>query len=199
MPRELFLILGSAGAGKSTTARSLARELDADWLQIDTVWISLRAALPPDDPRREGIEIGRALHAMDRSAEEIVELHLRGSATICEALRTVLDFQLVCCDRVVADGAWLLPEFVRQLSFPDTAVHAVVLHEADAVEVKRAMDSRRGDGGTMPWQSLSAEVAWRHGNWMAEQARQWDIPIVAALPRETLLARTRAALGLGAR
>ncbi len=44
MRRRLILIGGSAGVGKTSVARTLARELGAGWLQLDTVWIAMKAA-----------------------------------------------------------------------------------------------------------------------------------------------------------
>jgi ATP-dependent Clp protease ATP-binding subunit ClpA len=42
--RRVFLVAGSAGSGKSTLAKALAHELDAGWLQLDSIWLAMRVA-----------------------------------------------------------------------------------------------------------------------------------------------------------
>lgn len=44
MRRRLILVGGSAGSGKTSVARTLAGDLGAGWLQLDTVWIAMKAA-----------------------------------------------------------------------------------------------------------------------------------------------------------
>jgi predicted ATP-dependent serine protease len=44
--RRLLLIGGAAGIGKSTVAHTLATRHDAAWLQLDTLWIAMRDAVP---------------------------------------------------------------------------------------------------------------------------------------------------------
>ncbi|MFN0145118.1 MAG: hypothetical protein ACKVT1_01295 [Dehalococcoidia bacterium] len=47
----------------------------------------------------------------------------------------------------------------------------------------------------MPSEKVNSVAAWLRGNALAEEAQNVGIPVVAARPRETLLARVRAALG----
>ena len=47
MGRRLILIGGSAGSGKTTLAQTLTSELDAGWLQLDTVWIAMKSGCAP--------------------------------------------------------------------------------------------------------------------------------------------------------
>jgi 2-phosphoglycerate kinase len=193
--RHLYLIGGAAGAGKTTVARALSRHLDADWVQVDSIWIAIREALSPDDARRGPLEIDRAVRKMTHSARELTSMHIEGSEIICAALKTVLDFHIRESRMVVADGAWLLPDFMANLQLPDAVIRSVVVHEPGAAEVRQAMDSRRPAPSTMPWQELSAEVSWRYGNWLQEESDRVGIPVVAARPRGGLIARVGIALG----
>jgi hypothetical protein len=44
---------------------------------------------------------------------------------------------------VVADGAWLLPDFVNCLELADVDMASVFLHESDRMQLERAMSCRR--------------------------------------------------------
>jgi 2-phosphoglycerate kinase len=194
MPR-LYLIGGSAGAGKTTTARQLAQELSAGWLQVDTVWLALQDAAPRVSETRRLLAIDERIRQLDGTVEQLVEHQLAAAAFVCGALRRAFLFELQAHETVVADGAWLLPEFIANLELEDTAVSGAIIYEADRAQVQAAMASRReGPRMVAPWHELSATTSWQYGNRMAEEARQHSIPVVAARPRDTLLARVSTAL-----
>jgi hypothetical protein len=86
MTKRLILVGGSAGSEKTTPARQLADDLGAGWLQLDTVWTAMKAAVR--DPRTS-------------SRLDVAARMVKG-----ESEQEVLAAQLV------ADGAWLLPSFV---------------------------------------------------------------------------------------
>src|SRR5213592_5009702 len=44
MTSRLVLVGGTTGSGKTTVARTLAGDLGAGWLQLNTVWIAMKAA-----------------------------------------------------------------------------------------------------------------------------------------------------------
>ena len=61
MTRRLLLIGGSAGTGKSTLARSLASQLGASWLQLDTIWVALKAAARPGTPAHDKLAVDQRI------------------------------------------------------------------------------------------------------------------------------------------
>lgn len=192
--KQLVLIGGSAGAGKSTVAKPLANALGAGWLQIDTLWIALQEALAPDTDAYNRLRIDKRVVESDDSTELLVAAHIEASQAICAVLPRALEFDLRNHSTVVADGAWLLPEFMANLRLDGVTVRAAILHEADPADVRAAMDSRRAVNVVAPWHERSALASWAYGNWLAEEARRVGIPVVAAQPRESLVARLRAAL-----
>ena len=58
--RWLFLVTGSAGSGKFTLAKALAHELDAGWLQLDSIWLTMKVAAGEGTPAHDALDIDPA-------------------------------------------------------------------------------------------------------------------------------------------
>jgi len=116
----------------------LASDLGAGWLQLDRVWIAMKAApgLSPDALGRLDIA-GRMSRGGD-SDDELLAAHIAASQAVCTALPEVLAFELDTHGVLIADGAWLLPSFVAGLELPDTEVRCVFLHHVDVGGVAAA-------------------------------------------------------------
>ena len=197
-PRTLILIGGATAAGKSTTAAAIARLLGAQWFQIDTLWRAFAEALPAGSPERELLQLDNHDRLRTARPEDLRDQHIAASRFICRTLPKAFAAELLFHETVVADGAWLLPEFVASLAIPEMEVRtrAVFIHEADATEVKNTMRRRRGLPVTASWQRGGAAAWALHGDWLAAEAKRFGIPAVSARPRETLTARVMAGLAL---
>ena len=192
MTRRLFLVAGSAGSGKSTLAKALARELDAGWLQLDSIWLAMKVAAGEGTPARDILDIDRRMCREDEADDEVLAAHVAASGEVCRALPTVLGLE--AHQRLVADGAWLLPSFVTELELPDTDVRAVyVVHRTEA-DVEAALIPRRGGLPLEDRHRLMNRRIFQYGAWLADEARTHDLTVVEALPFESLLDRVRAAL-----
>jgi 2-phosphoglycerate kinase len=183
--RRLLLIGGAAGTGKSTVAGTLATRLNAAWLQLDTLWIAMRDAAPPNSKERALLDIDQRIRAQDEPAEVLLDHHIAASGTVCAALPHALAFELQTHPTVVADGAWLLPEFAAQLDLDDVSIRSVFLHESDPEQVGRAMSSRRGVAMVAAWHAEGARLAWMYGNWLADEAGRLALPVVQSRPYAT--------------
>jgi 2-phosphoglycerate kinase len=183
--RHLLLIGGAAGTGKSTVARTLATRLSAAWLQLDTLWIAMRDAAPRNSRERALLDIDQQIRTQAEPAEVLLDHHIAASEAVCAALPYALAFELQAHPTVVADGAWLLPEFAAQLDLDDVIIRSVFLHEADPQQVARAMSSRRGVAMVAAWHAESARLAWLYGNWLADLAGRVALPVVPSRPYAT--------------
>lgn len=195
MSRRLILIGGTAGSGKSSLARTLSGDLGAGWLQLDTVWIAMKAAVQ-GSPAFDLLDAAGRMHRGGDSDDELLAAHVAASQAVCESLPAVLDFELDTHSVVVADGAWLLPSFVAGLALPETEVRCVFLQHADVDGVVAALASRRGG---RPWEEHHLRMnrqIWQYGAWVAEQAIVHDLPVVDPLPFATIVERARGALAL---
>jgi 2-phosphoglycerate kinase len=193
MPRRLILIGGSAGTGKSTVARALARELDGDWLQLDTVWLAMRAAAR--DSAADALpDVPAAIGDPTLSHADALATFVSAAETICAALPEILEFELEARPILVADGAWLLPDRVAALSFPDTEVSSTFLHHRDVADVTAALAPRLEGRERTARHELGDRRIWRSGEWICEQAHLHGLPVVDSLPFADLTERVRARL-----
>jgi 2-phosphoglycerate kinase len=192
--RQLFLVAGSAGSGKSTLAKALAHELDAGWLQLDSVWLAMKAAVGEDTSARDVLDIDRRMRREEEADDDVLAAHVAASGDVCRALPTVLGLELEAHERLVVDGAWLLPSFVTELELPDTEVHSVYVVQRTEADVEAALIPRRGGLPIEDHHRLMNRRIFQYGAWLADEARAHDLAVVEALPFESLLDRARAAL-----
>ena len=143
MTKRLILVGGSAGSGKTTLARALAGELGAGWLQLDTVWIAMKAAVGRGSPAFSRLDVAGRLVG-GASEGELLEAHVAASEAVCQVLPEVFAFELNTHSDLVADGAWLLPSFVAGFGLPGTEVRSVFLQHADVDGVAAALAPRLG-------------------------------------------------------
>lgn len=196
MTRHLLLIGGSAGTGKSTASQEIASRLGSAWLQLDTLWIAMRDAAPTGSEENRRLDVDGKIRARAEPAEILLEHHIAASTLVCAALPRALQFELQTHPVVVADGSWLLPNFVSSLQLPGSAVASVFLHESDPQHLERAMTSRRDLALVAAWHAESTRLAWLYGNWLADQAQANSLPVLASRPYETAPDRILARIGI---
>ena len=194
MTRRLFLVGGSAGSGKSTLAKTLAHELDAGWLQLDSIWLAMKVAAGESTPARDVLDIDRRMRREDEADDDVLAAHVAASGAVCRALPTVLGLELQAHERLMVDGAWLLPSFVTELELPDTDVRAVYVVQRTQADIEAALIPRRGGLPLEARHRLMNRRIFQCGAWLADEARGHDLPVVEALPFESLLDRAQAAL-----
>ncbi|MFL6135421.1 MAG: hypothetical protein ACJ72A_21640 [Nocardioidaceae bacterium] len=195
MRKRLILVAGSAGSGKTTVAQTLARDLGAGVLQIDTVWIAMKAASRGSSMFSLLDVAGRMRHGGD-SDKDVLAAHVAASEAVCAVLPEVFAFELETRPLLVADGAWLLPSFITGLELPDTEVRCVFLQHADVDGVANALAPRLGGRPPQERHLRMNRQIWQYGAWVCEQARVRDLSVVDSSPFATLADRARAALAL---
>jgi 2-phosphoglycerate kinase len=196
MRRRLILVGGSAGSAKTTVARALADESGAGWLQLDTLWIAMKAAVGRGSSAFTVLDIAGRMRRGGDSDEELLAAHVAASDAVCAVLPEVFAFELDTRGVLVADGAWLLPSFIAELVLPDTDVRSVFLQHADVDGVAAALAPRL-DGRPPEERHLRMNrQIWQYGDWLSAQAKVYDLPVLDPLPFSTLTDRVRGALML---
>jgi 2-phosphoglycerate kinase len=205
----VLVIGGGAAVGKTTAANAVAARYGVSVLPVDVIWLALKAATNPASHPE--------LHYFDPPDEEILgltpehlcERHIKSASAISDAMHPVVEYHLWEQSPVVLEGAWITPALAGRWTREYEAVRAVFIHQPDAEGVLAAIAARRahrrGPQGRelpsgqdpSPRQQVSAEVHWRFGNWVREQALAEGIPVVEAPPHATLAERLLAAIQPG--
>lgn len=196
MRKRLILVGGSAGSGKTTVAQTLARDLGTDWLQLDTIWIAMKAAADRGSPAFCLLDVAARMRRGGDSDEDLLAAHVAASQAVCAVLPEVFAFELDTHTVLVADGSWLLPAFVAGLQLPETDVRCVFLHHADQDGVAAALAPRLGGRAPQETHIRMNRQIWQYGAWVCEQARVWDLSVLDSLPFATLSDRAHVALAL---
>jgi 2-phosphoglycerate kinase len=194
--RRLVLLGGSAGTGKTTLARSLAAELGAGWLQLDSLWLAMKAGAGQGTAAYDLLDIDGRMRREDESDEAVLGAHVAAAEKVCSVLPTVLPLELQTHEVLVADGAWLLPSFVSGLSLPGCEVSAVYVTHTNVPGVADALAPRLEGRPPEERHLRTNRRIHQYGVWLAEQALAHDLPVVGALPFDTLHSRVRSALSL---
>jgi 2-phosphoglycerate kinase len=194
MTRRLFLVGGSAGSGKSSLGKALAHQLDAGWLQLDSIWLAMKVAAGEGTRARDILDLDRRMRREDEADDDVLAAHVAASREVCRALPTVLGLELEAHERLVVDGSWLLPSFVTELELPDAEVRAVYIVQRTEADVEAALIPRRGGLPLEDHHRLMNRRIFQYGAWLSDEARAHDLPVVEALPFESLLVRAWAAL-----
>jgi 2-phosphoglycerate kinase len=196
MRKRLLLVGGSAGSGKTTVAQTLAHDLGVGWLQLDTVWIAMRAAVGHGSSAFRLLDVPGRMRRGDDSDGELLAAHVAASKAVCAVLPEVFAFELDTRPVLVADGAWLLPSFIAGLDLPDTEVRCIFLQHAGVDGVTAALAPRLGGRPPQERHVRMNRQIWEYGAWICEQARVHDLPVLDPLPFATLPHRARSALAL---
>jgi len=86
-------------------AKALAHDLDAGWLQLDSIWLAMKVAAGKGTPARDVLDIDRRMRREDEADDDVLAAHVAASGEACRALPTVLCLELEAHERLVVDGA----------------------------------------------------------------------------------------------
>lgn len=194
MNRRLILIGGTAGSGKTSIARRLSGDLDAGWLQLDTVWIAMKASAEQGSSKFELLDVDGRMRRGGDTDDVHLAAQVAASQAVCEVLLEVFTFELAAHWVLVADGAWLLPSFVAALELPDTEVSCAFLQHVDVNAVAAALAPRLTGRRAEERTDEPSDLAIRCLGLRA--GRRLQPASTRPQPFSTIADRTRAALAL---
>jgi 2-phosphoglycerate kinase len=195
--RQVLLLGGASGVGKTHVSYALARRLSYSVTEIDDLQVMVRrlttaAQLP-------------YLHFWDTQPEraqlldeaQLLQHIIAISRELASGVEAVIAHHLRDGPSIVLEGDFLLPELAARGRFEDEPaagrVHAVFLLEDDEQQLRRNYHAREGDE-----QARRARASWNFSNWLGAEAQRLGVPTVAARPWDSVLARVIAALNADA-
>ena len=191
---QVLLLGGTSGVGKTTVAHQLARHYEVGLAEVDDFQALLERMTTPE--QQPAIHFWRTHPAPEQlpAAEIIQHLFDQGDA-LAIGLEAVIANHLEAGTPVVLEGDFILPALAARASFlgqPNGGrVRGVFLHEPDEQQFLANYLSREPAKGP---QVKRANVSWRHGLRLRQDAERFGLPVVFARPWDTVLQRLVAAL-----
>lgn len=193
---KVLLLGGSSSVGKTTVARQIGLHLGISWLQVDDFRLAFQRsrvtlpeqtealyffeetadvwALPPEDLRDRFVAVGQVL---EPALEIVIGNHVDTNAPI------------------VIEGDGILPSLCLrppvQARADNGQVKAVFLIEPDEDAMFHNMLERNRGIASQTEAELrkEARAKWLYGQWLADEARRYGLPVLVARPWSMLLER----------
>lgn len=204
--RQVLLIGGCSGVGKSTVAQELAGQLGISHLLVDDLRIAIQEVTSPSQFPALHYFLTQA-DAAALNAEAFVAGLIGVSRALTPALRAVISHHIAvpAVGHIILEGDSLLPEFVRDPALTDvhgqplagaaTKVRSVFVCEADEAQLLHNFVTR-WHGSAQPATAAQRRYVhsiWRYGQWIQKEAERFGLPVVPAQPFDTLAKRILAA------
>jgi 2-phosphoglycerate kinase len=194
----VLLIGGPSSVGKSSAAKRIARQVGADWLQVDDLRLALQASgisLPsPDDTRKLSFFV-ETPDVWRLPPERLRDGFVGVGEALSPAVAKVVTNHLALADPMVLEGDGLLPSLlahpeVRHWDTGDQLRAVFVAEPFEGMILANMLARERGTSGRSPEElSVNARASWLFGQWLADEARRRHLPVVESQPLETLVDR----------
>lgn len=186
---QVFLLGGASGVGKTALSYPLARHLGVGITEVDDFQVVLECMTTPE--QQPAIHFWRthpAPHTL--TPDVIVAQGIAIGAALTPALAAVIGNHVESRTPIVLEGDFILPSL---LAHPAVAplraagqVRAAIVHEPERAQILANYLRREPDAGE---QHGRAEVSWRYGQWLAQEAQRYRVPVLLARPWASALDR----------
>lgn len=204
---RVLLIGGNSGVGKTFIARELVQPLGIPFLMADDIRIALQQVTTAVQNPNLHVFLEYE-EAYWQHPETILRDWITVAKEMIKPLKAIMAHHIFVeeAGRLIIEGDSILPALARQQTFQDASgSDNVVIEERNQAlfvieenEEKILNNLRQRDRGisavSKPQQAAFAKASSLYGRWLAQEARANQIPVLAAEPREDILARVLKAI-----
>lgn len=186
---QVFLLGGASGVGKTSLSYPLARRLGVGITEVDDFQVVLECMTTPEQqPALHFWRTHPARHTL--TPEEIVAQGIAIGNALTPALAAVIVNHVESRTPVVLEGDFILPSLLAHPVVAPLAVagqvRAAIVHEPEREQILANYLRREPEAGA---QHGRAQVSWQYGQWLAQEAPRYGVPLLLARPWETALDR----------
>jgi 2-phosphoglycerate kinase len=196
-----LLLGGPSGVGKTSVAKQLGRRFETSWLQADDLRLALQRSRVILPERTEDLYFFEdAPEVWSMPSERLCDGLIALGHVMSPAIEVVIENHVDTRDPVMIEGDGILPSLMTRPSVRERAsngrVRAIFLVESEEAVFLAEMDVRyRAIARQNEAQLRSmAHTRWLHGQWIANEAHRYGLPVLEPRPWETLAERIVAAL-----
>ena len=190
---KVLLIGGPSGVGKTLVARQLGLRFGVPWLQVDDLRLSLiwsRVVLPEHN---EALYFFQNNEAWKGTPQQFRDALIAMGNVMSPSIEVVVESHVDTNASVIVEGDAILPSLIARPSLQSYLkdFQIVIIIEPDEEKLLENMLVRgRGvDAFTCQEQQTEAHAKWLYGQWLTEEARRYQVPVITSRPWETLVER----------
>jgi 2-phosphoglycerate kinase len=192
---RVLLLGGSSGTGKTVVAERIGRQLGIAWLLVDDFRLALQRACGSTPQATADLTFFLQEHVWRQPPETLRDGLIAVGEVMTPALEAVIVHHVGLQLPAVIEGDGILPALLARPAMRDHAaaghVRMVVVQEPDEQRLLSAMLARGRGIHHYPdaEQRTQARTSWLYGQWLAQEAGRWGIPVLAPQPWATLSER----------
>jgi 2-phosphoglycerate kinase len=192
---QVLLLGGAAGSGKTAVSYRLAQHFGVGLTEVDDFQVLLERMTTPE--QQPAVHFWRTHpDPGSLSAEEIFEQGLLVGLAMAPGLEAVIANHLEAGTPMVLEGDFIHPSLGDRQAYGEQPnagrVQSVFVHEPDEAQLLANLATREP---TDEPPLKRARVSWLYGEWLADEARRRDQPVVEARPWESLFERVLEVIG----
>lgn len=195
-PWTVLLISGASGIGKSRAAAELALRVEASWLQVDDLRLALQfshARFASDADTALLSFFLETPNVWSLPAESLRDALIAVGRVLMPAIEVVIEHHVGANTPTVIEGDGLLPALLDRPSIhrriEDGRVKMICMEEPDETAIDANMRQRGRGIDSLADHRRQTHVHWLFGQWLVDEARRRTIPVIAAQPYASLVAR----------
>ena len=195
---KVLLIGGSSGVGKTVVARELANYLSLSLLLLDDVRLALQQATSNEtNPELHVFLKYETKHW--RESEAVFGDWIKVGRAMLKPLNAIINHHIFIPDvgAMIIEGDGILP-IISSHFFEPQDVCTVFIVEKDEKQLLHNLRSR--GRGFNDWDKIEqdgfAHASWLYGQWLAQEAKRLELPVIDAQPQQTILERLLSVAGV---
>jgi 2-phosphoglycerate kinase len=192
----VLLLGGASGVGKTLVAKQLGQRFGASWFQVDDLRLAFQRSRVTLPKRTQALYFFlETPNVWMHSPESLRDGLIHVGDALTPALEVVVENHVDTIAPVVIEGDGILPSLFACPSVRDRArnglVRAVFLVEPEEDTMLADIMARgRGTIGQSEAElRTEARAKWLYGQWLANEAHHYGLPVLQPRPWSTLVER----------
>ena len=195
---KVLLIGGSSGVGKTVVARELARRLSLSLLLLDDVRLALQQATSRETHPQLHVFLEYQREQW-RNSESIVRDWIAVGKAMTNPLQAIVNHHIVVPDvgPIIIEGDGILPIRRSPLEASKDICTVFIVDEEETKLLHNLQSRGRGFNELdRAEQEGFAHASWLYGQWIGQEAKRFELPVINARPQRTLPDRLLAVAGV---
>jgi 2-phosphoglycerate kinase len=184
-----LLIGGHSASGKTTVAAQIGLSLGIPWMMVDDLRLAFQRARVRLPEGTDALDFDKTPHFWRRPPEELRDALIAVGEVMSAPLEVVVENHVDQNAPIVIEGDGILPSLLSRPPLLErmTTIRAAFLVEPEESAIlENTLAHGKGfvAGRTEAELRMDARARWLFGQWLAQEAARYDLPVVEPRPWE---------------